>query len=37
MVEQKSIIKRVYVPAHFRELPSGEKIKIPGHYKMPSR
>lgn len=36
MAESKSIIKRVYVPTHVRDLPNGEKVKIPGHYKTPS-
>lgn len=31
----KSVIKRVYVPAEVRDLPNGEKLKIPGHYKAP--
>ena len=31
----KSVIKRVYVPAQVRDLPNGEKLKIPGHYKAP--
>jgi hypothetical protein len=29
----KSIIKRVYVPTHVRELPNGERVTIPGHYR----
>lgn len=33
----KSIIKRVFVPGHVRELPNGERVKVPGHYKAPSR
>lgn len=37
MAESKSIIKRVYVPTHVRDLPSGEKVKVPGHYKAPSQ
>ncbi len=36
MTESKSVIKRVYVPTHVRDLPNGEKVKIPGHYKAPS-
>lgn len=31
----KSVIKRVYVPAQVRDLPNGEKLKTPGHYKSP--
>lgn len=31
----KSVIKRVFVPTQVRDLPSGEKVKIPGHYKAP--
>jgi hypothetical protein len=31
----KSVIKRVYVPTQVRDLPNGEKLKIPGHYKSP--
>ncbi len=31
----KSVIKRVYVPTQVRDLPNGEKLKIPGHYKAP--
>lgn len=31
----KSIIKRIYVPTHVRNLPNGEKLTIPGHYKAP--
>lgn len=31
----KSIIKRVYVPTYVRDLPNGEKVTIPGHYKTP--
>ncbi len=33
----KSVIKRVYVPTHVRDLPNGEKLKVPGHYKSPPR
>lgn len=36
MTERKSIIKRVYVPAHVRQLPNGERIKVPGHYRAPT-
>ena len=32
----KSIIERVYVPTHVRQLPNGERVKIPGHYKKPA-
>lgn len=31
----KSVIKRVYVPTQVRDLPNGEKLTIPGHYKAP--
>lgn len=31
----KSVIKRVYVPTQVRDLPNGEKLTIPGHYKSP--
>lgn len=31
----KSVIKRIYVPTQVRDLPNGEKLKIPGHYKAP--
>ena len=31
----KSVIKRVYIPTQVRDLPNGEKLKIPGHYKAP--
>jgi hypothetical protein len=31
----KIVIKRVYVPTQVRDLPNGEKLKIPGHYKAP--
>lgn len=37
MADTKSVIKRVYVPTHVRQLPSGERVRIPGHYKAPSR
>lgn len=30
-----SVIKRVFVPAHVRDLPNGERVTIPGHYKAP--
>ncbi len=33
MTESKSIIKRIYVPTHIRQLPGGERVKVPGHYK----
>lgn len=32
----KSVIKRVYVPTHKRQLPSGEQVTVPGHYRKPS-
>lgn len=31
----KSVIRRVYVPTHVRQLPSGERVRVPGHYKSP--
>ncbi len=31
----RSVITRVYVPAHTRDLPNGERVTIPGHYKAP--
>lgn len=31
----KSVIKRVYVPTQVRDLPNGERVTIPGHYKAP--
>lgn len=37
MADSKSIVKRVYVPTHVRDLPNGERVKIPGHYRTPSR
>ncbi len=37
MNKPKSVIKRIYVPTHVRDLPNGEKLKIPGHYRDPSR
>jgi hypothetical protein len=33
--KSKSIIKRVYVPAHIRQQPNGKRVKVPGHYKAP--
>lgn len=33
----RSIIKRVYVPTHVRQLPSGERVKVPGHYRAPEK
>lgn len=32
----KSIIKRVYVPTHVRQLPNGDRVTVPGHYRTPS-
>ena len=37
MTERKSIIKRIYVPTQVRQLPNGERVTIPGHYKDVSR
>jgi hypothetical protein len=31
----RSVITRVYVPTHVRKLPSGERVRVPGHYKTP--
>ncbi len=33
---RKSIIKRVYVPTHVRQLPDGERVIVPGHYRKPN-
>lgn len=33
---RKSVIKRIYVPTHKRQLPSGERVTVPGHYRKPS-
>lgn len=33
---RKSIIKRIYVPTHVRQLPGGERVTIPGHYRKPT-
>lgn len=33
----KSVIKRVYVPTQVYDLPNGERLKIPGHYKTPPK
>ncbi len=35
MSEPKSVIKRVFVPTHVRDLPNGERVRVPGHYKPP--
>ncbi|AMD02389.1 hypothetical protein LOKO_03345 [Halomonas chromatireducens] len=35
MTESRSVIKRVYVPTHVRDLPGGERVRIPGYYKKP--
>lgn len=32
----KSVIKRVYVPTHVRQLADGERIIVPGHYRKPT-
>lgn len=37
MNERKSVIKRVYVPTYFRDLPNGERVKVPGHYRDPGQ
>ncbi len=37
MTERKSIITRVYVPTYVRQLPNGERVTVPGHYKESSR
>ncbi|EWH00609.1 hypothetical protein [Halomonas sp. BC04] len=31
--QRRSVIKRVYVPTYFRQLPSGERVQVPGHYR----
>ena len=33
----KSVIKRIYVPTQVYDLPNGERLKIPGHYKTPPK
>jgi hypothetical protein len=33
----RSVITRVFVPAHVRDLPNGERLRVPGHYKAPPR
>ncbi|KXS37847.1 hypothetical protein [Modicisalibacter sp. 'Wilcox'] len=35
MNQRKSVITRVYVPTHVRDLPNGERETIPGHYRTP--
>lgn len=35
--QRRSVIKRVYVPTYFRQLPSGERVKVPGHYREPDK
>lgn len=35
MNQRKSVITRVYVPTHVRDLPNGERETIPGHYRAP--
>lgn len=37
MTDTKSVVTRVYVPTHVRQLPNGERVKVPGHYRAPSR
>ncbi|MFW3615071.1 hypothetical protein [Billgrantia antri] len=32
----RSVIKRIYVPTYVRELPNGERVTVPGHYRKPS-
>ncbi|MGQ4879126.1 hypothetical protein ACOJCM_11235 [Billgrantia sp. LNSP4103-1] len=32
----KSVIKRIYVPTYVRQLPSGERVTVPGHYRKPT-
>lgn len=34
--KSRSVIKRIYVPTHVRELPNGERVTVPGHYRKPS-
>ena len=33
----RSVITRVFVPAHVRDLPNGERVRVPGHYNAPPR
>ncbi|MGM0982588.1 MAG: hypothetical protein ACQEXG_04075 [Pseudomonadota bacterium] len=35
--KSRSVITRVFVPAHVRDLPNGERVTVPGHYKAPPR
>ena len=35
MTEPRSVIKRVYVPTQVRNLPGGERVRIPGYHKKP--
>lgn len=35
MSERKSVIKRVYVPTHVRQMPNGDRVTVPGHYRKP--
>ncbi|WP_276308764.1 hypothetical protein [Billgrantia endophytica] len=35
--QERSIIKRVYVPTHVRQLPNGERVRVPGHYRAPTK
>ncbi|MDW5376433.1 hypothetical protein R6258_05825 [Halomonas sp. HP20-15] len=35
MTQRRSVITRVYVPTHVRDLPNGERVTIPGHYRQP--
>lgn len=35
MTQTRSVITRVYVPTHVRNLPNGERVTIPGHYHHP--
>ncbi|WP_269320550.1 hypothetical protein [Billgrantia saliphila] len=33
---RKSVIKRIYVPTYVRQLPNGERVTVPGHYRKPT-
>lgn len=34
--KSRSVIKRIYVPTCKRQLPSGEQVIVPGHYRKSS-
>ena len=33
--KSKSVIKRVYVPTHVKIGPNGERVIVPGYYRVP--